>query len=187
MTTCVPLNCIQRSWLHHFLQVPFSPLAIQYNTILQCIWNFSIALEDRFVISSPKQDLKGLHFDTSSALITHARLQVVRMRHLLGNLTKKPKNKYKKQIKCKKKIALERFRGIQRDVFIPETTAFFDSILYSDYISVASWREGPHLWSHLEKSLPVIDQETVRLGLVLAVKGIQSKAFSLKWKINADD
>lgn len=36
--------------------------------------------------------------------------------------------------------------------------------------------------SHLEECLSVIDEETVRLWFVLAVKGIQSKAVSLKQK-----
>lgn len=36
--------------------------------------------------------------------------------------------------------------------------------------------------SHLEESLSVIDEKTVRLRLVLAVKGIQSKTLPLKHK-----
>lgn len=36
--------------------------------------------------------------------------------------------------------------------------------------------------SHLEESLSVIDEKTVRLWLVLAVKGIQSETLPLKHK-----
>ena len=36
--------------------------------------------------------------------------------------------------------------------------------------------------SHLKESLSMVDEKTIRLWFVLAVKGIQRKALSLKYK-----